>query len=89
MTPQKRSTQDTQDLVVRLRRIEGQVRGIQRMVENGRPPVDALTQLASIHGGLAAVGSAILAAELARLAPDASDEDVANFHRTVCLLADR
>lgn len=89
MTPKTRSTPDTHGLVVRLRRIEGQVRGIQRMVENGCPPVDALTQLASIRGGLAAVGSAILAAELARLTPDASDEDVANFHRTVCLLADR
>ncbi len=89
MTRETQPTPDTHDLVVRLRRIEGQVRGIQRMVENGAPPVDALTQLASIRGGLAAVGSAILAAELARLTPDASDEDLATFHHTVCLLTDR
>jgi DNA-binding FrmR family transcriptional regulator len=82
-------TPDTHDLVVRLRRIEGQVRGVQRMVENGAPPVDALTQLASIRGALAAVGSAILATELARLAPNASHEDIARFRNTVCLLTDR
>jgi len=44
----------------RLRRIEGQVRGIQRMIEDGRYCVDILTQLSSISAALARVEERIL-----------------------------
>ena len=40
----------------RLRRIEGQVRGLQRMVEEDRYCADILTQIASVHEALRAVG---------------------------------
>jgi CsoR family transcriptional regulator, copper-sensing transcriptional repressor len=46
--------------LVRLRRIEGQVRGIQQMIEDGRYCVDILTQLRSISGALARVQENIL-----------------------------
>lgn len=36
----------------RLSRIEGQIRGLQRMVEQGRPCVEILTQLASAQEAL-------------------------------------
>jgi len=44
----------------RLRRIEGQVRGIQRMVEEGRYCADVLTQIASIHEALRGVGRELM-----------------------------
>jgi DNA-binding FrmR family transcriptional regulator len=37
------------DLMVRLRRIEGQVRGVQRMIEEGRECPDILQQMAAIR----------------------------------------
>ena len=40
----------------RLRRIEGQVRGLQNMVEADRYCADILTQISSVHEALRAVG---------------------------------
>lgn len=40
----------------RLRRIEGQVRGLQRMVEEDRYCADVLTQISSVHQALRSVG---------------------------------
>ena len=42
----------TADTLRRLRRIEGQVRGIQRMLEQGRECNDVLTQLLAIRRGV-------------------------------------
>jgi len=47
-------------LVKRLRRIEGQVRGIERMVEDDRYCVDVLTQIAAVETALEAVASKVL-----------------------------
>ena len=46
--------------LTRLRRIEGQVRGLQRMVEDERYCVDVLTQIASVHEALRAVGRELM-----------------------------
>jgi len=40
------------DLTVRLRRIEGQVRGVQRMIEEGRECPDILQQMAAIRAAM-------------------------------------
>jgi DNA-binding FrmR family transcriptional regulator len=40
------------DIQKRLRRVEGQVRGIQRMLDEGRECEDVLTQLTAIRAGL-------------------------------------
>lgn len=40
----------------RLHRIEGQVRGLRRMVEEDRYCADILTQISSVHEALRAVG---------------------------------
>lgn len=48
------------DLLRRLRKIEGQVRGLQRMIEEGRYCIDVLTQLAAARQGLNRVGMLIL-----------------------------
>jgi CsoR family transcriptional regulator, copper-sensing transcriptional repressor len=44
----------------RLRRIEGQVRGLQHMVEEGRYCADVLTQIASVHEALRGVGRELM-----------------------------
>lgn len=44
----------------RLRRIEGQVRGLQRMVEDDRYCADIMTQIASVHEALRSVGRELM-----------------------------
>jgi CsoR family transcriptional regulator, copper-sensing transcriptional repressor len=44
----------------RLRRIEGQVRGLQRMLEEDRPCGDILTQVSSVQEALRAAGRELL-----------------------------
>jgi len=48
------------DLQRRLARIEGQVRGVARMVEDERYCIDVLTQLAAVQTALEAVGLKVL-----------------------------
>ncbi|SFL77211.1 metal-sensitive transcriptional regulator [Halanaerobium salsuginis] len=51
---------DKKDLTNRLKRIEGQVRGIQRMIEEDKYCVDILHQVGAIQGGLKKVALKIL-----------------------------
>lgn len=44
----------------RLRRIEGQVRGLQRMVEEDRYCADIMTQISSVHEALRGVGRELM-----------------------------
>jgi DNA-binding FrmR family transcriptional regulator len=46
--------------LTRLRRIEGQVRGIQKMVEEDRYCADILTQISSVHEALRGVGRELM-----------------------------
>ncbi len=46
--------------VKRLRRIEGQVRGLQKMVEEERYCADIMTQISSLHEALRAVGRELM-----------------------------
>jgi DNA-binding FrmR family transcriptional regulator len=47
-------------LLKRLRRIEGQVRGVERMVEEDRYCIDVLTQIAAIQAALDKVALGLL-----------------------------
>jgi CsoR family transcriptional regulator, copper-sensing transcriptional repressor len=47
-------------LLGRLVRIEGQVRGISRMVHDDRPCVDVLTQISAVHAALDKVALGLL-----------------------------
>ncbi len=49
-----------EEQLVFLRRIEGQIRGVQKMIENNRYCVDILTQLHSIIGAVLRVEGKIL-----------------------------
>ena len=44
----------------RLRRIEGQVRGLQKMIEEDRYCADIMTQISSVHEALRAVGRELM-----------------------------
>jgi len=48
------------DYTKRLRRIEGQVRGLQSMMENDAYCIDVLTQIASVTKALQSVGLGLL-----------------------------
>lgn len=52
--------------LARLRRIEGQVRGLQKMVEEDRYCADVLTQLAAVQEALRGVGRELLHHHLRR-----------------------
>jgi CsoR family transcriptional regulator, copper-sensing transcriptional repressor len=59
------------DATQRLRRIEGQVRGLQRMVDEGRYCPEILTQLASVHAALRGVGKLLMRNHLQHCVTDA------------------
>ncbi len=62
----------------RLRRIEGQVRGLQKMVEDDRYCADILTQISSVHEALRSVGRELMRNHLKHCASSAirsSDTD--------------
>ena len=52
--------EDKEALVKRLHRIEGQVRGIERMVEEDRYCIDILTQISAVSTALESVALQIL-----------------------------
>ena len=51
---------DHQDNIVALKRIEGQVRGVQRMIEDREYCIDILNQILAVKGALARVEDKIL-----------------------------
>lgn len=57
--------------LTRLRRIEGQVRGLQRMIEGDRYCADVLTQIASVQEALRAVGRELMRNHLRHCATSA------------------
>lgn len=54
------SDADLRAMLARLKRIEGQVRGVSQMVEDDRYCVDVLTQIAAIQSALRGVGKQLL-----------------------------
>jgi DNA-binding FrmR family transcriptional regulator len=59
----------------RLKRIEGQVRGLQRMVEEDRYCADIMTQISSVHEALRAVGKELMKNHLRHCAASAIRSD--------------
>jgi DNA-binding FrmR family transcriptional regulator len=69
-----------QDVLRRLRRIEGQVRGLQKMVEDDRYCGDILNQIASVQRALRATGKVVTRNHLETCVTDAlrsGDQDAA------------
>ena len=65
------SEQVQQNCLRRLRAAEGQLRGIQEMLEAQRPCLDVLTQLAAVQSALRQVSRSVLRNYLEKCATDA------------------
>ncbi|MCB1250185.1 MAG: metal-sensitive transcriptional regulator [Acidimicrobiales bacterium] len=75
------------DHLKRLRRIEGQVRGLQRMIDEDTYCIDVLTQIASVTRALQAVGLGLLDEHVRHCVLDAAatstEEGEAKVHEAV------
>jgi CsoR family transcriptional regulator, copper-sensing transcriptional repressor len=67
-------TPNKQDYLKRLRRIEGQVRGLQKMVEDDKYCIDILTQVSAATGALQSVALALLEDHLGHCVTEAAAE---------------
>jgi DNA-binding FrmR family transcriptional regulator len=68
-------TLDKDDYLTRLRRIEGQVRGLQRLVDEDTYCIDILTQIASVNAALKKVALGLVDQHLRHCVLDAVDAD--------------
>ena len=76
-------------LAKRLRRIEGQVRGLQKMVDEERYCADVLVQIASVQEALRGVGKVLLQNHLTHCASAAiRSNDPAEAERVVAELVE-
>lgn len=64
-----------EDYLRRLRLIEGQVRGLARMIEEDKYCIDVLTQLSSVTSALRSVGLGLLDEHLHNCVNDAAETD--------------
>ncbi len=64
------------DYLKRLRLIEGQVRGLARMIDEGTYCIDVLTQVASVTSALRSVGLGLLDEHFHHCVVDAATADV-------------
>lgn len=87
VTPQAHPTHgytpDKTAYLKRMRRIEGQVRGVSRMIEEDTYCIDVLTQISAVTKALQAVGLGLLedhmshcVVDAARTSPEAGEEKV-------------
>jgi CsoR family transcriptional regulator, copper-sensing transcriptional repressor len=67
-------------LQTRLSRVEGQVRGVARMLDEQRPCIEVLQQIASIQAALRGVSKSVLRNYLERCATDAIRSDDPNAY---------
>jgi CsoR family transcriptional regulator, copper-sensing transcriptional repressor len=68
-------TMDKDDYLARLRRIEGQVRGLQRMIENDTYCIDVLTQVSAATRALQSVAVGLLDEHVRHCVRDAAVGD--------------
>ena len=64
------------DIITRLRRVEGQIRGIQRLVDEGSECKDVVTQLSAARGALDRIGFKLMAAALTDPERGADDDEL-------------
>ncbi len=68
-------TLEKDDYLKRLRRIEGQVRGLQRMIDEDQYCIDVLTQVAAVTKALQSVAVGLLDEHLRHCVTDAAAGD--------------
>jgi DNA-binding FrmR family transcriptional regulator len=70
--------QQTARIINRLRRVEGQTRGLQRMVAEGRPCEEVFTQLAAIKAALDQVGVLLVSQRMRECLEEEAGGEVAS-----------
>jgi len=73
-TPTRGYSEDKDAVLKRLRRIEGQVRGVERMVAEDRYCIDVVTQVTAIQAALDKVGLELLSDHAAHCVAGAEDD---------------
>ncbi len=73
--------------ILRLRRAEGQIAGVIRMLESGRDCKDVVTQLAAVSRALDKAGFSIVASGLKQCLANDEDLDVAAMEKLFLSLA--
>lgn len=73
--------EELDDVVKRLRRAQGQIGGILRMIEEDRDCEDIVTQVAAVSKALDRAGFAIIATGLKQCLLDTSDPDSLDTER--------
>jgi DNA-binding FrmR family transcriptional regulator len=68
----------TKNIVNRLKRIEGQVKGLIRMSEEGRPCEDILLQIKAVQSALKKVGSILVSEHIDHCIREAMDKGKGN-----------
>jgi CsoR family transcriptional regulator, copper-sensing transcriptional repressor len=68
-------TADKEKLQARLRRVEGQVRGLQRLVDEDAYCIDALTQISAVNAALRGVAVLLLDDHLRHCVRDAAKSE--------------
>jgi len=66
------------DVLNRLRRLEGQIRGVQRMIEDGKDCADVVTQLSACKAALDRVGYRLVVAGMRHCAVSTGTADTAD-----------
>lgn len=67
--------EDTRSVTTRLRRIEGQVQGIQRMLDAGRDCEEVLTQIMAVRSSLDQVGLLLMEMHIEKCVLDSLPPD--------------
>ena len=78
-------------IIARLKRIEGQVRGLQRLIENGAPCIDVITQVSAATSAMKKTGAAIIATHMQDCMKDSEvDKEKAmnDFQTALCRFID-
>ena len=79
------------DYTARLAKIEGQVRGLQRMIDDDKYCVDVLTQISSVTKALQSVGIGLLDEHIRHCVREATarseDEGDAKIHEATAAIA--
>lgn len=69
------SEQDLRSVVNRLKRAQGQLAGVLRMIEEGRDLTSVVQQLKAVSGALDRAGFAVVAADLKRAVASGTELD--------------
>jgi len=74
MTGHGLTDEETASILNRLRRVEGQTRGLQRMIEDDRDCEDVFTQLAAVKAALDRVGILLISLKMRECLADEGAE---------------